>query len=91
MPRHIDADVLINIFNDRLEKIRNRFGDYSREAGVLAGALHLIRVQPTADVTEVKHGEWIYHLNPALGINAEDAYCSCCNYHIDTTMVDFGD
>ena len=47
--RLIDADVLIEIFEDRLEKIRNRYGDYSGEAGTCAGALHLIRVQPTIE------------------------------------------
>ena len=51
--RPIDADALIDIFEDRLEKIRNRYGDYSGEAGVCAGALHLIRVQPTVDAVEV--------------------------------------
>lgn len=45
-----DADALIDIFEDRLEKVRNRYGDYSEEAGVLAGALRLIRAQPTIDI-----------------------------------------
>ena len=56
--RLIDADALIDIFEDRLEKIRNRYGDYSGEAGVCAGALHLIRVQPTIE-PERKKGKWI--------------------------------
>ena len=56
--RLIDADALIDIFEDRLEKIRNRYGDYSGEAGVCAGALHLIRVQPTIE-PERKTGQWI--------------------------------
>lgn len=55
--RLIDADALIDIFEDRLEKIRNRYGDYSGEAGVCAGALHLIRIQPTIE-PERKKGEW---------------------------------
>ena len=49
-----------------------------------------INAVPSAQ-PERKQGEWTYHSNPAFGINAEDAYCSCCNYHIDTTMVDFDD
>lgn len=48
--RLIDADALVDIFEDRFEKVRNRYGYYSEEAGVLAGALHLIRVQPTIDI-----------------------------------------
>jgi hypothetical protein len=36
-------------------------------------------------------GKWEYHSNPAIGINPEDAFCSYCKYHIDTTMVDFDD
>lgn len=55
--RAIDGDALIDIFDDRLEKIRNRYGDYSGEAGVCAGALHLIRVQPT--IEERKTGKWL--------------------------------
>ena len=55
--RAIDADALIDIFEDRLEKIRNRYGDYSGEAGVCASALHLIRVQPT--IKERKTGKWL--------------------------------
>lgn len=54
--RLVDADALIDIFEDRLEKIRNRYGDYSGEAGVCAGSLHLIREQPTI---EERKGKWI--------------------------------
>ena len=72
--RLIDADALIDIFEDRLEKIRNRYGDYSGEAGVCAGALHLIRVQPTIE-PERKKGEWL---------TSDDMYetgiCSYCRY-----------
>jgi len=50
MPKCTDIDVLIDIFEDRLEKVRNRYGDYSEEAGVLAGALRLIRAQSTIDI-----------------------------------------
>lgn len=50
MPRYTDVDALVDIFEDRFEKIRNRYGDYSGEAGVCAGALHLIREQPTIDI-----------------------------------------
>lgn len=57
MSRAIDADALIDIFEDRFEKIRNRYGDYSGEAGVCAGALHLIRVQPT--IEPERTGKWI--------------------------------
>ena len=32
-----------------------------------------------------KQGEWNYHSNPTIGINPEDAYCSCCGFHVDTT------
>ena len=49
MSRMIDADVLIEIYEDRLEKLRTRYGDYSSEAGVCAGAIHLVREQPTIE------------------------------------------
>ena len=50
MPKYTDIDVLINIFEDRLEKVRNRYGDYSEEAGILSGTLRLIRAQSTIDI-----------------------------------------
>lgn len=40
---------------------------------------------PTDDAVERKNGKWEYHSNPAIGINPEDAYCSCCGFHVDTT------
>ena len=32
-----------------------------------------------------KRGEWEYHSNPNIGINPEDAYCSCCGLRVNTT------
>lgn len=79
--RLIDADALIDIFEDRLEKIRNRYGDYSGEAGVCAGALHLIRVQPTIE-PERKRGRWIDEGVYADGHGAHAFRCSECGGHI---------
>ena len=47
--RLIDADALIEIFEDRLEKLRTRYGNYSGESGVCAGAIHLVQEQPTIE------------------------------------------
>lgn len=83
--RLIDADALIDIFEDRLEKIRNRYGDYSGEAGVCAGALRLIRVQPT--VEERKTGKWIkkMHVTETEKYTSYDPdwYCACCGAKYD--------
>lgn len=73
--RCIDADALIDIFEDRLEKIRNRYGDYSGEAGVCAGALRLIRVQPTIE-PERKPGKWEIYIISML--DGEGCRCSEC-------------
>ena len=82
MARYIDADALMKKLNEDLigQTIVQRYN--------IDG---FIEAFPTADVLERNVGKWSYHSNPAFGINAEDAYCSCCNYHIDTTMVDFDD
>lgn len=74
--RLIDADALIDIFEDRLEKIRNRYGDYSGEAVVCAGALHLIRVQPT--IEERKKGKWEIYVISAY--DGEGCKCSECGF-----------
>lgn len=80
--RLIDADALIDIFEDRLEKIRNRYGDYSGEAGVCAGALHLIRVQPTIE-PERKTGKWIHIRTEADG----NALYECSECHMGEVHV----
>jgi hypothetical protein len=81
----IDADALIDIFEDRLEKIRNRYGDYSGEAGVCAGALHLIRVEPT--IEERKTGKWILHPEQEKNIfGVKTIECSECG---DKFLVQF--
>lgn len=77
--RLIDADALIDIFEDRLEKIRNRYGDYSGEAGVCAGALHLIRVEPTIE-PERKRGKWIYKYTEPFGYICSECRKACCRY-----------
>lgn len=74
--RLIDADALIETFEDRLEKIRNRYGDYSGEAGVCAGALHLIREQPTIEPKR-KTGKWIDRGYMKVGF-----YCSECGGYV---------
>lgn len=51
--RLIDADVLAEIFIDRMEKVKERFGFNSSEAGILSGAYKLLQSQPTIE------SEWI--------------------------------
>ena len=44
------------------------------------------------DVAPVKHGKWEYHSGGnslIYAMNPEDAYCSVCGFHVDTTEVDF--
>ena len=45
------------------------------------GALNEIDDVPTADVAEVKHGEWMVkdYNNPAFSMGYK-VYCSCCGY-----------
>lgn len=47
--RLIDADVLAEIFSDRMEKIAERYGVYSSESGILSGAYTLLQSQPTIE------------------------------------------
>jgi hypothetical protein len=68
MARYIDADLLIKkVFPIGLVSD----GNYSINAKAVKKA---IDNTPTADVVEVKHGEWI-SATPSGGY---DFYCSCC-------------
>lgn len=94
--RLIDADALIN-------DIMTEYGvDPYYFAGTdidgiraFANSLIIERIasQPTVDAEPVRHGRWEYHSNPNIrgGMNPEDAYCSCCGYHVDTTTVNYDD
>lgn len=53
MPRYIDADKV-------MDEIKRIGGHYLCEWDTI-GVCALIERQPTADVEEVKHGEWILH------------------------------
>ena len=49
LPEHhgrlIDADRLMRVYEDRLEKVIDRYGMDSSEAGILAGAMKLLMVE----------------------------------------------
>ena len=45
--RLINADSLAEIFADRMEKVAERYGVDSSEAGILAGAYKLLESMPT--------------------------------------------
>jgi len=42
----IDANKLISLYSDRMEKVVERYGIDSSEAGVLSGAMKLLQIQP---------------------------------------------
>ena len=70
MARYIDADALI--FKLR----QNQMWTKSRD---LTEAIITVQDQPTADVEEVKHGEWV-HTDKAAHWHSKDE-CSECHYH----------
>ena len=49
LPKHhgrlIDADSLMRVYEDRLEKVVNRYGVDSSEAGILSGAMKLLMIE----------------------------------------------
>jgi hypothetical protein len=74
MPRYIDADVL-HIQMEDLYEHHIEMKNFSAD-GAVADCLDLLDNAPTADVVEVKHGEWIY--NPeTLSLNSGYT-CSVC-------------
>lgn len=73
MARYIDADKAKQEFNIG-------FGGVSH--AVIAN--QIIDSIPTADVVEVKHGEWIYHECVSSYDGAKSGYsCSECNAFVD--------
>ena len=77
---------------DAVKKIRcvNTYGD-KIGMDVREECRLLLTTMPAVDVEPVRHGKWEYHSNRETGINPEDAYCSCCGFHIDTTCSDTSD
>ena len=71
MARYIDADKLIDELRDELK--RTTEDDYT--IGVVVATIELLREYPTADVAEVKHGEW-FLLDECSN---EGVYCSVCH------------
>ena len=75
MARYVDADVLHIQMND-LYKHHIEMKNFSAD-GAVADCLDLLDNAPTADVTEVKHGEWKVHF-------------SFDKWHYDCPFCDFG-
>lgn len=86
MSRYIDADKLI-------EDVRRKRGLHEIIKGVIYSFLH---DAPTADVVEVKHGEWVYyqeHHPSQYSMFPDDVgecgwMCSCCNEFANRYMED---
>lgn len=58
MSRLIDADALMEIYTDRMEKLGAHYGPFASECGVLSGAMKLLCMQPTI-APERKTGKWL--------------------------------
>lgn len=57
-----------------------------QHVGIDEPCFHCTAEEPKWEPIEpYRCGEWEYHSNPTIGINPEDAYCSCCGFHVDTT------
>ena len=77
MARYIDAD----LFKKNKNPVWYQPDDNSRYCGLYANKdiENMIDAQPTADVQEVKHGHWKYHIQKAPPITYEWYECSVCN------------
>ena len=89
MARYIDADLL----TDKLEELQFN-APVMTPVMKIYNVIELVEDQPTADVAEVKHGEWIYNVkyyscsicagkrfNLLLGTDAE--FCPYCGAKMD--------
>lgn len=86
MSRYIDADKLESeLFRDGIAGI---FLDYPRRRkytiGEIRGMLKNERIAPTADVVEVRHGEWKYYECVSSYDGLISGYaCSVCNSFVE--------
>ena len=82
MPRYIDAEGL-NLYDDLFMKGKNDSGVWVRYRDVEK----LIRSAPTADVEEVRHGEW--EMIPPPKVYQDGAYvrfrCSECGTEYESS------
>lgn len=84
--RLTDADVLMDLYANRLELLAERYGLDSSECGVLAGAMKLLEAQPT--IEERKTGKWIKNSNGTYSCdkchswipNEQHYYANFCLY-----------
>lgn len=73
MAEYVSKETLLKAVEkmDRLDKETNTKYEYNKQGYIL-----LIENAPTADVEEVKHGEWSRGTEPSGSVYA---HCSACN------------
>ena len=77
MSRYIDADKLYT----KIKTETNPYGKPSLDYESGVKVLDIINRQPTADVVEVRHGEWrVKDLNNPLYESKKAPHCSECEY-----------
>lgn len=80
MARYIDAEKLYRKVKEETNPYGKPTLDY--ESGVKV--LNMIKQEPTADVVEVKRGEWIYHECVSSYDGAKSGYsCSVCSAFVN--------
>ncbi len=96
MPRYIDADILRDKIDEWLDSVGScTIGKGLSYYGELLGC---IEDTPTADVEEVRHGEWIYQISDLFPADStkecnqcharqnlfcDDEYCPHCGAKMD--------
>ena len=74
MAKYIDTDIIVNGFREAVERMRPN--DNTKE--IIDIFCESLQNEPTADVVEVKHGEWIANLiKPWNGV-VVNWKCSVC-------------
>ena len=79
--KYIDADELISALNETIEKHQNS-DMFTRTVRAAKNMITIIKQMPSADVVEVKHGEWIDEEIDCNGIFVI-TYCSECKEQCD--------
>lgn len=73
MANYIDQDALLNKMQTRHDDLSRDYGDYDNYVMGFHDAIELLENAPTADVQEMKRGNWKYYTKT-------NVICSCCNF-----------
>lgn len=89
MADYIDRKELLKAMQKKHHNLLRNHGVWSEYAYGFDSAMAMVSCQPTADVVEVRHGEWVYYDCVATYDGAKSGFaCSVCSGFVDDNIFD---